>query len=729
MEVTLKGDEHAHYYQDAEGNCYAYVDDDCYEMMSNDVRENMQKRALQRKAERDNFTQRRVGETKDKAIFRGKRKGLIVLANFTDKKFVTSNPQEVFNRIANEHGYSEGDFRGSVSDYFYDNSFGKFELDFDVIGPIELAHNMAYYGKDQGSTGDDIRPAEMIKEALESVADQVNFNDYDWDGDGEVDQVFVIYAGYNQAQGGPSNTIWPHMWTLEAGLGSSIELNGVTLNTYACSSELSGGYGNNIDGIGTICHEFSHCMGFPDLYDVAGGNCFGMGDWSLMCSGNYNGDSFCPAAYTSYERMVCGWLTPIELTEPVSIKGMKGLTEGGESYIIYSDNSRRTEYYLLENRQPVSWDEALPGNGLLILHVDYKKEAWTNNLVNTTSYSYYNKHERCTIFHADNNTGGYYSNESDAGDPYPYGNNNSWTSTSTPAAIQYNGGDTKKKLEDREVTDITRNSDGTIDFRFRLADDDATVYRTLYLDELTSTPQQCEEGVYNVHTNRLLASNQWETLWLPFSMTDQQVQQYFGKRAKIATLSNVDPEEGVLYFETSTNGIAANTPMLIKMITGDELNDVGNIMQMELTADNLPVVTTVGDYSFVGSRVVETLSENNFYLNTDYFANAVEKDETSASEENEATDTTPTADAKQVKALQAFVANAGADRPAMKIAIDGEILNDEVNTKYGTDPTGIRAVAEANENGKVYNLQGIEVDKNRMVKGIYIVDGKKVVVE
>ena len=125
-----------------------------------------------------------------------------------------------------------------------------------------------------------------------------------------------------------------------------------------------------IEGIGTICHEFTHCLGLPDIYDTAYGGGYGMGYWDLMNSGSYNSNGYIPAGFTSYEKMYCGWSQPIELKNDTVITGMKPLSEGGESYIIYND-ANRNEYYLLENRQKTGWDAGIPGNGLLVIHVDY----------------------------------------------------------------------------------------------------------------------------------------------------------------------------------------------------------------------------------------------------------------------------------------------------------------------------------------------------------------------
>lgn len=720
IEALLCGDEHLHYYQDAKGNCYIANENGLYDLQSEQQMEARIQVAQAKKQQRDFVTKRKVGEIKNKAIFRGERKGLIILANFTDKKFSMDEPKALFERIANEKGYSEGNFRGSVSDYFYDNSYGKFDLTFDIVGPIELSHNLAYYGRNQnGREGNDIRPEVMIHEAILAADEEVDYKDYDWDNDGEVDQIFVIYAGYNEAQGGPANTIWPHMYALEYS-GLNEVLDDVTVNTYACSSELANDRGTQVDGIGTICHEFSHCMGFPDMYDTSYKN-FGMGDWSLMNSGNYNGDGFCPAAYTSYERMVCGWLEPIELTEAVNITGMKGLTDGGESYIIYGDNDTRAEYYLLENRQPISWDAELPGKGLLIMHVDYDSDIWQTNQVNRVGGD--NGHQRLTIFHADNDNGGT-NRTSNAGDLYPYRNNNSWTSTSVPAATQYNGTNTPKPLENREVTEITLNTDGTIDFKFHLADETHPTYQSVFLNQFATTPLSYEAGKsYNVHSNRLFKSGTWETLWLPFAVTNAQLKTIFGNNVSVAVFTGMNENGEEVLFETTDETIEANTPMLIQVNTPDTYNDMGTLIQMPFGDSELSVETNHNNFTFMGLKLKSTEKLNCFTLVDDYFFNEYNSESC------------------QLLAFQAIMTtNSEKVRKGMKITVDGVTLNEDVDTSFinpDDDPNSIanNTLEELKNNPTIYSIDGRIIGNginllrtNKLPKGIYIVNGKKLII-
>ena len=471
VSALLVGDEHGHYWLADDGKAYQDVNNsNVFQLIDKQaINEKARERRMKVNQQRAKRLPGRHNEGTNSGYI-GDKKGLIILVNFSDKSFNASNNNARYQDIANKVNYSSGKFVGSVHDYFYAQSEGKFNLTFDVVGPVTLSQKMSYYGGND-SQGNDKHPAQMVIEALNLVNDDVNFADYDWNGDGEVDQVFIIYAGYGEANGGASNTIWPHEWNLyEAsyyGDGSGIQrMDGVKINTYACGSELSGS--GQIDGIGTICHEFSHCLGYPDFYDTDYSGGQGMGEWDLMDSGCYNGDGFRPAGYTSYERWVGGWHTPIELVNTHKIEGMKALHNGGDSYIIYN-NGNRNEYFLLENRQKTGWDTSLPGKGLLIIHVDYDANVWAYNQPNDDP-----SHQRMTWIAADNeyqyyiyNGTKYYTSEGMSTDTYPYGSNNSFSKESTPAAKFYNKNTDGTYFLDSSLEDIKQNGDGTISFMFR----------------------------------------------------------------------------------------------------------------------------------------------------------------------------------------------------------------------------------------------------------------------
>lgn len=389
----------------------------------------------------------------------GQKRGVIILVEFPDRKFTVENPGSWADSIANASGYSKGAYRGCVSDYFRDQSRGLLSLSFDVAGPVSMPKPLAYYGE-KTPFRPDAHAGEMIAEACRMASAIVDFRDYDWDGDGEVEMVFVIYAGYGEHVSHDTNLIWPKQGTLTlSDWGKPLELNGTIVDTFACSCELNGASGSEPAGIGAICHEFSHCFGLPDLYDKYGIG-FGMGDWSLMDTGMYNADGYLPAGFTAYERWYSGWMDIIELKEPVCIRGMKPLSAGGEAYMVRND-AHPDEFYILENRQPVGWDAALPGAGLLITHVDYDPAEWRFNSVNSDD-----RHPRYYAVAAD----GRRDEETMAGDPFPCGGNTSFTDFTFPRAKLYNPSSDGRNLLGKPISGIRQNPDGTVDFDFMSAD-------------------------------------------------------------------------------------------------------------------------------------------------------------------------------------------------------------------------------------------------------------------
>ena len=476
VRALLCGDEHSHYWITEDGQRLV-ESGDAYTTISS---EQLAARKLARRALGNNTSRKSPQKVKagERTHYEGQKKGLVILAQFTDRKFLEADSLGLYNRILNEKGLRLNKFKGSVSDYFHDQSNGQFELTFDVIGPIDLQHEVKYYGGND-RIGDDLRPMDMIIEACKAVDEEVNFKNYDWDGDKEVDEVFVVYAGKGEADSGDKNAIWPHMNTLKAG-GKSLMLDSVNINTYACSSELSAS--GTIAGIGTFCHEFSHCMGFPDFYDITYSGWFGMADFDLMCAGSYNGGGFTPPNYSAHELLMCGWLEPIVLgDEDVTIENLQPRSNKGETFIVYN-TAYPDEYYTLENRQLSGWDAALPGKGLMVSHIDFDPNLWFENTPNTPlsvrEAIYYNMtpndHQRMTILHADNNDDSQYwdsyykiyTRMTTSTDLYPYYKRDSINALSTPALEYYNDNGLGELMARWSITDITQNANGTMSFKY-----------------------------------------------------------------------------------------------------------------------------------------------------------------------------------------------------------------------------------------------------------------------
>ncbi|MBQ4395450.1 MAG: M6 family metalloprotease domain-containing protein, partial [Paludibacteraceae bacterium] len=333
-------------------------------------------------------------------------KGVVILANFANKSMQSGHTQATFDELCNSTNCTVNSGYPSAAQYFSDQSNGSYRPQFDVFGPVTLSRNVAYYGTDNPGKdeGDDQHATDAVVEACILANEQfsINWADYDSDSDGYVDFVYVIYAGKGQADGGTSETIWPHNWSVESArysgyctyTAAQCTVGGKKLDNYAMSGEMSG---SSLGGIGTLCHEFGHVMGLPDLYDTDYGtnyeNCLTPADWDIMDGGSYNGDGHCPPNYDPWEKDFFGWLTPINLgNEGQNVTLYANGTENQQTYQINASGSyvgpttSGLRYYI-ENRQAVGWDAPLTGHGLLIWKVNFNASAWENNAPNNTNTS------------------------------------------------------------------------------------------------------------------------------------------------------------------------------------------------------------------------------------------------------------------------------------------------------------------------------------------------------
>ena len=215
VNARLVGDEHGHFWLADNGNAYQAIDENDYfvEVDAEAVKQHAQARRSAVNARRVQRLQRRraLGEM---GSYIGEKKCLIILVNFSNVSFNPSNDSALYVRIANEPDFHERNFVGSMYDYFYAQSEGKFQLTFDVVGPVTMPKSQSYYGSNDAQ-GNDKHPAEMVHKAVELVKDSIaDWKQYDWDDDGYIDQVYVVYAGKGEADGGAATTIWPHAWDL-----------------------------------------------------------------------------------------------------------------------------------------------------------------------------------------------------------------------------------------------------------------------------------------------------------------------------------------------------------------------------------------------------------------------------------------------------------------------------------------------------------------------------------
>lgn len=406
-----------------------------------------QYRAGMQQLNRRNSAMRRVGA--DGRMDYDNFRGLIILVNYSDKKFSMPDVNAFYDDMVNTHDYTgyvlnnrRVNMTGSVRDYFYDNSNQIFDPHFDVVGPVDVPFSCRYPG---GTDHAD----EVFHSALDLVDDSIDFRDYDSDGDGYVDMVFFLVAGLSSNySGNDQSLLWPHMFYLYW----APPHDGMYFGLYACSTEIAGwqSYYSDVNGIGTFCHEFGHVLGLPDLYDTdytgGGGESNHPGEWSIMAGGSGNNFGRNPVGYSLYERYALGFTQPEVLNE-VGKYEMQALDASNKGLRLNTLNP--DEYFLIENRQPGKWDRFLPGYGMLVARVDSTDaNVWEQNTVNCRpSHMYYE------LLRAD------FAGRESASDPFPGTSGvTSITNFTTPSLLTWD-----KSFNEFNILGIAEN-DGLISF-------------------------------------------------------------------------------------------------------------------------------------------------------------------------------------------------------------------------------------------------------------------------
>lgn len=321
----------------------------------------------------------------------------VILIGFSGENEAFSYAAEDFYAMLNAENYVANNAVGSVRTYFRENSLEQFAPQFEVLGPVTLANPKSYYGGN-GSNGKDVLPEMALVHAAQALDGEVDFSDYDNDGDGVVDFVMFYFAGYDEAQHGDSDCIWSHAWYLSSSKNARDQrtFDGVQLDRYFCTAELKGHSGNTMCSIGTTCHEFAHTLGLPDFYDAnyaTNGTAASMYDFDLMSSGNYNANSTTPPYLTAEELYEVGWLSAIPEMEASGSITLPAVNHPGAT--AYSAFKTRAdvdgEYFVYEVRGGQRWDAPLP-TGMLVYHVDKSSNlvlgsiraasTWNNNSVN-----------------------------------------------------------------------------------------------------------------------------------------------------------------------------------------------------------------------------------------------------------------------------------------------------------------------------------------------------------
>jgi len=391
---------------------------------------------------------------------------LVIMANFSDFAFVSS--REDVDSMFNGMNWTKDDAKGSVRQYFYDQSSGQYNPYFKVVGPVTLPNGYAYYGQGKNKTA---RPGEMVADACKLVDDEVDFTRYDNNNDGDVDLVFVLFAGFGENDP-PSGLVpsiedlpWPHYWNMmSAGISQDKRtFDDKLIYAYEISNELDGYYSTKekkvVAGIGVVCHEYGHALGLPDLYETNSDNKHNqklLGAWDIMSDGAYDDDMHSPPSYSAYERFFMGWLEPTLITEADDLQ-LEHIATSNKAYLISESDTHNLNgvnpnpavFYLLENRLRASWDRGLPGNGLMITRINYQRSRWTSNSVNNAANNMgvdiIEADGKKPIYDENNKSNGYYGKSSDL---FPKGANECL------------------EIPDHAITDITLEN-GIVSFKYR----------------------------------------------------------------------------------------------------------------------------------------------------------------------------------------------------------------------------------------------------------------------
>ena len=406
-------------------------------------------------------------------FYTGERHQLTVLVSFADLSFEGDETATMtkWDNIMNTKNYQEEPYKGSVRDYFYAQSYGTFDLTFD-LQYVQLTEGVARYAS---TANEDENSQYLVNDIMDILTERdINWSLYDWDDDGYVNQLLIVFAGKGMNDGGGTNSIWAHQWWLSDHLNKSTEDTSdyceprtvtygdktYSVDCYCAVPESGRSYAT----FGTLCHEFSHCFGFPDFYFSSTSY---VKEWDLMDYGNYNGKGYIPCSYSAHERWLMGWLPFTELSEGTTVTDMPALSDKPVAYLIRND-AYENEFYVVENRQQKDWDAGLPGSGIVIFHIDFDNDAWLNKYVGPNHPEFvdrngisYKESNAYTIIPANANA----STSASSGWPYPYLNNNELTNTSSPASTLNHKNSQGEFLMNKSLTNISV-TDGLASFVF-----------------------------------------------------------------------------------------------------------------------------------------------------------------------------------------------------------------------------------------------------------------------
>lgn len=427
----------------------------------------------------------------------GKRNMLMLLVNFADTR-TTYKPAD-FDAFMNA-----GNYRGvgSFRDYYLENSYGVLDIMTTVTRWVTLPNNKAYYNVDN--------VPEMIRYALNELSSEIDLRKFDNDGDGVIDGIALIHQGTGQEASGQGSDIWSH-----SSIVYGMEVDGVAVGRYTCQPEILATTGG-MSTIGVMVHEFGHNLGAPDFYDTdyssSGGDYPGTGVWDLMGSGAWNGEyGNRPAGINMWQKIQYGWVNPVSLESDTTVSAMPGSTFRPVAYRF--DTTVPGEYFIVENRlREGAFDSALPGEGVLIYHVD---ESLISNTIdaNTLNVTYPQAMYTVSAGASENPTDypGSYGPADMA--PFPGARNKTEFSDTTFPSTQSNSG----RYAYRGLRNIALDeNDGSASFDFFTSDVPPTPYdlsATALRGDVSlawKMPEGATWNSFNIYRNgRMIAQTTW----------------------------------------------------------------------------------------------------------------------------------------------------------------------------------------------------------------------------
>ncbi len=356
-------------------------------------------------------------------------KPLVICIDFDDNQH--SHDTSEFSTLLFSKGFVFP--TGSMRDFYLENSFGQLELLGGVTGWYRMPQLYSYYVNGQNGFGAYPNNAQkMAEDAVDAADTYVNFADYDYNQDGWVDALVIVHSGMGAEETGSDNQIWSHQWQMS----TVMVRDGVSLYGYNTDPEIRTG-GVLVD-MGVFSHEFGHTLGLPDLYD-GDYSSDGMGNWTLMAGGSWNNGGKTPACFDGWCKSKMGWTNVTEVSSNQTSVEIVQAETAPVSYRLWASGGGGEQYFMVENRQKTGFDRYIPGEGLLIYHVD---EASHSNSREWCPGDSAFPHFRVALEQAD----GRYElencynnlNSGDAGDPYPGSDNQrDFDDTTRPSSRDY----------------------------------------------------------------------------------------------------------------------------------------------------------------------------------------------------------------------------------------------------------------------------------------------------